>query len=506
MSAGVQLWYYTQKVPSRAVAVAKVSVPPLTSAQLTSINNTPFEIGTLGIWKSTTGYTGSPAFTAPDYNQPIQISGDTAYFLGNQFFQLTTIVSAANTPMFYQHVLPTGVTDVTILDLTGATVVVDSIILNNTVYHSLTGDPYMVRYVTPDGFLTTTILRYGQVFTQSQTTAAGVLYQFTGRLLTVGVITPIWIRFTASNGFQVLPMYGYLPNTPWYPRIRFGVTPPPVDWALQRFVLPGGILQATYVPGTFLNTNLVEFERKNTFYDPLHLPDILVFDQNNVIKYALDGSSPSQPPRKGTLYNWKRGRIQSIDPTNSRVSLAVDLDPTDIIYGFYNYREPDVVYTDLDVNPFTNQTVKNRVVEFYVKFDGTDPQKNLFHQVLDTDGTPIAGATNDPSPATGTNTVFATLVVGAAISSTQFTFEDVRVRGGGLAEQYQTIPQATSFFDIGYWDGKPYPIGGALVVYLPLSILDSLSRGDIQGKVEATIPMGAIAVIRYFDETGAEFV
>ena len=187
-------------------------------------------------------------------------------------------------------------------------------------------------------------------------------------------------------------------------------------------------------------------------------------------------------------------------------ALAVALAPTDRVYGFYNYYEPDIVYTALDVNPFTNKAVKNTIVEFYVKFNGATPSQNIFHQILNPDGTPIAGATNDPSPTTGTNHVFATLMVGATVGSTQFNFTDIRVRGGGLAPQYQGIPQATSFFDLGYWDGKPYPIGGALVVYLPLSILDTLSRSEVQGKVQATIPAGALAVLRFIDEQGMEYV
>ena len=75
-----------------------------------------------------------------------------------------------------------------------------------------------------------------------------------------------------------------------------------------------------------------------------------------------------------------------------------------------------------------------------------------------------------------------------------------------LFRSYQGIPQATSFFDLGYWDGKPYPIGGALAVYLPLSILDTLSRSEVQGKVQQNIPAGSLAVIRYFDDAGQEYV
>ena len=64
MSRGVQLWYYAGKVPSRAVGVAQVTVPPMTPAQLTSINNMPYEVGPLSVWKSSSGYSGAADFTA----------------------------------------------------------------------------------------------------------------------------------------------------------------------------------------------------------------------------------------------------------------------------------------------------------------------------------------------------------------------------------------------------------------------------------------------------------
>lgn len=506
MPAGVQLWYYTKSVPSRAVAVAEVSVPPMTPAQLTSINNTIYAQGPLSVWKTSTGYANPADFTAPDYNQSIAISGSSAYFISNQFFELSNVAALDGTPLYYQHVLPVGVADVTVLDLDGNVVTTSSLMVNSTFYHSLDGAPYYVRYITPSGYLTTALLQYTPVMAASQATASGQKYQITGRLLTIGVTSAIWIRFRTPNGFQVMPMYDYLPNTPWYPRIRFGIQPPPADWGNQRFILPGGILQGNFVPGTVLSTNLIEFERKFMYYDPKHLPDILVYDKNNVIKYALDGSQPTAPPRRGTLFNWKRSQIKSIDPASARVEVTIDLDPTDIVYAFYNYYEPDVVYTALDVNPFTNPAIKNSIVQFYAKFDGQNPFQNVYHQVLDVHGVPIAGATNDPAPGTGTTHYFATLVVGAAVSSVEFSYKDVRVRGGGLAPQFQSIPQADSFFDLGYWDGKPYPIGGALAVYLPLSILNSMSRSEVQGKVASTIPMGALPVIRYFDEQGQEYV
>ncbi len=56
---------------------------------------------------------------------------------------------------------------------------------------------------------------------------------------------------------------------------------------------------ASWVPGTVIDTNVIEFERKNIFFDQDHLPDILVFDKDYALKYAIDGGKPGSPRRRG---------------------------------------------------------------------------------------------------------------------------------------------------------------------------------------------------------------
>ena len=70
--------------------------------------------------------------------------------------------------------------------------------------------------------------------------------------------------------------------------------------------------------------------------------------------------------------------------------------------------------------------------------------------------------TNDPSPSTGTKTYFGTAVVGFSVGVNDITLTDAR--GGGLAPEYQTIEEAAHMWDLGFWDGKPYPAGGAMVI------------------------------------------
>ena len=50
------------------------------------------------------------------------------------------------------------------------------------------------------------------------------------------------------------------------------------------------------------------------------------------------------------------------------------------------------------------------------------------------------------------------------------------------------------------------PVGGALVVYLPTRILNTMTRDVVAGIVNSVLPMGTIAAIRYYDPEGNESV
>jgi hypothetical protein len=517
---GVQEFYYTATLPSRSVAIAQVSTPPTTPASLTDINNTPYLSGDLSIRKLLTLDTSSPDFLAPDYNVPVTIYGATEYKIYNQFFEITNQLLADNiTPAFYVHTLPSNIDqNVVIIDLQGnpinTTVDINADLIlqtGNLIYHTLNGNPYRIRYVDSSGYLHTDLLQYNPVIVASIYSASSNTYTLSGRFLTVASTEKYYLRFTQANGYYVLPPYNAQPNTPWYPRIRFGLTPPAPEWALQNWLPQRPYLLAAWVPGTALDTSLIQFERQQLYYDALNLPDILVFNSDYSIKYALDGSAPGSPIKRGTLYNWQRGQIQYVDPYKGRIQIAVPIDSTDIIYGFYSYSEPDLIYTTLDINPYTNSNVKNMIVEFYFKSNGTNPFDYVYHQVIDPVNGPLSQSigqwvTNDPDPSLGTNIPFAVVSVGVGIGIQNFTFTDIRTRGGGLIPSVQNIPQAVNFWDLGYWDGKPYPIGGTMAVYVPASILNTISSGNVEGKIQNSMPMGTLAVVHYYNPDGSEFV
>lgn len=505
---GVQEWYYTRTLPSRSVAVAQITTPPTSPAELTDVNNTPYLPGDLTIRKSSTLDNQPADYTAPDLMQAVAIHGATQYRVYNQFFELTNVLLDDESPAFYVHPLPSDVDhDVVIIDLENNPVTTVTSRNGNLLYHSLDGAPYRVRYVDPNGYLHTDLLQYMPVLTLAPFSASDTTYTLSGRFLTLASTGTFYIRFTKPNGYLVTAPYNTQPNTPWYARIRFSLTPVAPEWATQIFLPQRPFQLGTWIPGEYLGSNLIEFERKQIFFDSAHLPDILVFNADYSIKYALEGTLPGSARRRGTLYDWKRGLIQFVDTYKARVQVAVDLDPTDVIFGFYSYREDDVIYHNLDVNPFTNKSIKDKVVEFYYKDNGTDTFHYIYHRVIDpATGDPIAGATNDPNPGTGTTHVFGTLAVGTGVGTDNFTMKDIRQRGGGLGPLYQDIPEAVNFWDLGFWDGKPYPIGGTLAVYAPASILDTMSRDDVTGRVQKSLPMGVLAVVHYYNADGTEFV
>lgn len=505
---GVQEIYYTRNLPGRSVAIAQVEAPALLPSQLTDINNTPFATGTLQIWKYGTSLSSPPDYTAPDYGQTVMISGVSTYIIDNQFFQMTNYFSqGAGIPYYYYHDLPTEILQgVKIVDLNGVVQPFAFDQVGSRIYHDCDGGAYFVRYVDSSGFLQQNMLQYDPVISMTRYYAIMGTYTSYARVLNTYDTSVYGIRFVQPNGYQLLTPYQTAPNDAWYPRIRFSLDSPCLEWTKQIWAPYRPYMLATWVAGQALSDSVIEFERKNIYYDPDFLPDILVFDKDNAFRYALEGTATGLPRRRGSLYNWKRGLIKDIDPTNGRVQVSVSLNPTDIIFGFYSYNEQDLIYMPLDVNPFTNPNVRNRVIQFYYKTDPAQLYTSVYHQVLDETGAPVVGLTNDTNPTYTPKNVFAEMIVGTAVGPTQITIQDARTRGGGLAPAYQSIPEAINMWDLGYWDGKPWPIGGALVVYLPSSILERMSRDEISSGVRASFPMGTLPVVRFYYQDGSESI
>lgn len=510
---GVQFLYYTRTLPARSVPIASVSTMPATPKTLTDVNNTVYAPGLLTMTMHDSPFT---VFTAVDLQASIAITGDLFYDFGNQFFEITDQLDTSNNPLYYQHPLPSGVSSVVVLDLQGNTIPSGYVIRTLTrgtaittyLLHSFPSInnqsfpfvPYQVRYVDAQGFSHLEILKFINVISKDPFNATASTY--TSSILLLGVFSSVityYVRWYAQNGYQVLTPYDNIPNDPWFARIRFNLKPTPPEWATQIWTPVRPYVLATWTPGTVLSKHVVQFERRPIYFHNNQYPDVLVYDKNYVLKYALAGKTGN-----GFLFPWRLNQFVDIDPNTGLVQVAVELDPTDIVFGFYSYQESDVIFRGLDVNPYTNPAVRNRVIKFYQKTNGLDTIHYLYYSILNSDGTTFK--TNDISPGTGTNHVFGTLLVGQATSVGDFTFTDARQKGGGLAPLYQTLPQAVNFWDLGYWDGKPFPSGGAMIIYLPVTVKQTFSNDEISKIINTVIPMGTIPFILYYDNLGNETI
>jgi hypothetical protein len=95
-------------------------------------------------------------------------------------------------------------------------------------------------------------------------------------------------------------------------------------------------------------------------------------------------------------------------------------------------------------------------------------------------------------------------MVGVTVGSDQFEVNDIRQRGGGVDPQYLGTPQTFNLWDNCCWDGKPYPTGASLAVYLPSTILDSQTSDTVTALVQAVAPLGVLPVVHFVDPTTGE--
>lgn len=508
---GVAKFYYTRNLPEKAVAIAKITAGMSRPADLTDITSTPYRTQNLVV-------TGSVIGTKDAYelNAPMEIHGSTTYLVDNQFFQLTNVTDSSEgevKPYFYKHQLSANATDVTVLDASGNRITKHIKVIGSVVYHNLDGKLYHVSYYDRRN-LKNEILRYEPVLSRSlQPVASSSSYHFSpGGVLTVNDTGSYHIRFTNWNGYMVLPPYDTLPNEPWYVRIRFDINPLPREWARQQFAPFRPYQTAVWSPGKVLSSNIVEFERRPIWHDGRYYPDLLVYSKDYKLKYALDGT-PSDVRDKGYLFPWMKSQILELEPWSGRVKLNVQLEQTDLVYGFFNYEEPDLVYKELDINPHTNQSVRGRVIEFYYK---DDPDHSLFRNVFYRTYNPltpqITEKTNDPNPEDPSGTrdseyVFGQLVVGFSVGLEEFSVEDARTRGGGLSSDYLNIPESKDCWDCGFWDGQPLPVKGGVVVHVPDSLLaptGKFTSEEVLSKISSVLTVGSIPVLKVYNQNGEE--
>lgn len=87
---------------------------------------------------------------------------------------------------------------------------------------------------------------------------------------------------------------------------------------------------------------------------------------------------------------------------------------------------------------------------------------------------------------------------------------DIRIRGGGLRqneveEALEIQDEVQWYWDVGYWDGQPYPGMGAIIVEIPRGVLEEsggkFTRPQVEDIVRTHMAEGCHPIIRYYDRS-----
>lgn len=219
-----------------------------------------------------------------------------------------------------------------------------------------------------------------------------------------------------------------------------------------------------------------------------------VFVQNQSQSFTMEAVYGSDS------YNWTVVADTNL-PNNGALPSGLTLDAsTGVLSG-----TPTIPgYYTVHIQVTSGEEVDVRTYELIVGLSGCmDPYHNLFYRVLDSTGSPIFGLTNDKCP-NNAKQIIGRLAVGFTVGTEEIELENITVPGGGLAPDFQEIPESQHFWDLGYLDGKPFPIGGATVIYLPAVLLQKFTRDEVTSRVKQIVPMGVLPVVRFYDGKGVE--
>jgi len=500
--------YYARQLPPRAVAIARVKVPLARPSDLVDIISTPY------LRQPLTVETPAGTLDAVIPGRSLAISGATIYRVGCQYVELTTITTETQVPLYYRHRLPGRVSKLQIEDPDGNKVDTDLRIIEPFLYHNLGDGTYFAVYYHHHQ-KHRELLRAEPVVRRAswnKTLREDEYALSPSGQLKVGSTRTYYLRFRRYGGYEVLPPHDTLPNDPWYLRISFSLAAFPREWARQPFFPFRPYQLAVWAPGRVVDSHTVRFDRAPIYYDGTRYPDLLVFDSSFKLRHAIDGT-PAGVRDKGYIWPWEKNQILDFEPYQGQLRIGPELRPDDLVFGFFAYDEPDIVYREIDINPHTNPLVRNRVIEIYYKEQPSiDPFRNIYYRLYDPDRPAITIATNDPNPQDPAGErpdeyVFGTVTVGFSVGLEEVQIEDIRQPGGGLRQDlHYRVEGCEHLWDLGFWDGKPYPIEGSYIIYIPEGTPPPpyFSEEYLRRLLLSFGTSGTVPVIKYYNEAGEE--
>jgi hypothetical protein len=295
-------------------------------------------------------------------------------------------------------------------------------------------------------------------------------------------------------------------------------------------------------------TNLFKLSRNNIVIDAdqdFHLTVEIEDETGTVIKaFTTDINKIGTSFSPSIQYT---DGIRSIDQFNGYIDLRNKLSAAHTVKVSYTYEEKEFEFTEVDFNPVNNSDADKETTVLYIVPQTTPLDMTLYYLRVDKNGNVIysseaeQGATPEATEiaarmvsssglsygggagfldsytieTTGNIAdvpgylVLGEIYVGEAASPDDVRWIDIRRRGGGLKdvlgsreELLQSNMESTWNWDIGNWDGYPYPGAASYYVEVPCQLLTTnsgtFSKEQIRTSVEEHTAGGVYPAIRTY--------
>lgn len=308
----------------------------------------------------------------------------------------------------------------------------------------------------------------------------------------------------------------------------------------------------------FVSAKLVKLNRTNINTDTTQSGHVslLIYDKDDVPVAAfttytgLTGLVAENSELYQTWTNVERTGIRSVDAREGLVDLdGIRLRSDYRILGSYLYNESAYEVTAIDFNPFRNPDIRAKTVSFFVKPSTSSDTltQAIYYTMQDASGKVIksnldnfddtdqkirtsddiwrsAYAQSVPSYVTtdsGAITFVPTYtVIGSGLflplgdvsvsedsSPERSTFFDTRIRGGGIKEGKVGIAKYLQrevkwYWDLGFWDGTPYPGNASYFIEVPVDVLEVaggvLKSDQVRDVIDRHTAAGVYAIAKAY--------
>lgn len=292
---------------------------------------------------------------------------------------------------------------------------------------------------------------------------------------------------------------------------------------------------STFLAGNLLKTNFGKIQQDNL--QDLFV-DVLVNDSggNGLAAFSTDPTKAGDIASNNAPYlywtKFTRKGIKSIDAAGGFIEIeGYTLKSTYQLISTYYYEEDEYEFSLIDFNPINNPSSLNTKTSIFVDPDTLSSSKTqtLYYLRSDQSGKVIdsnwygfsteSGILNDSrtlyyekipdfihSPASGlalfvgeyTTEGSGVLLVLGDIEITEEdspengTVLDTRVRGGGIIESIvpdakRLNPETNWYWDLGYWDGTPYPGNSSYYIEIPVGVMEGANGIFLSNQVKEIV-------------------